>query len=258
MCAIRNAYIMEGLGDVFKDMPRLKLTLRGIRKVHSSVTRPRTPLTADKLNVIGKRLQRGLWGVYLDKFVWAVLCVAFFGALRCGEFTCRTNFDKSSDLCRGDITFEKDKKLQRVYVALTLKTSKTDPFRKGCTILLFQTDELLCPVNALQEYLKVRGTCELDSPLFADRDGTPLRRDRFITLLNDTLQAVGLNDISVTGHSLRRGFATSASAAKVPDNLISTMGRWRSDCYKLYIDTPMSTVAAAHKSLADPELSESL
>ena len=41
-----------------------------------------------------------------------------------------------------------------------------------------------------------------------------------------------------TGHSFRRGAASSAAAAGYSDYEIQLLGRWRSDAYRLYIDVP--------------------
>ena len=47
LSAVRHRYILHGYGDVFVHMARLKLTLSGIRRVHSTPKRNRVPLTAD-------------------------------------------------------------------------------------------------------------------------------------------------------------------------------------------------------------------
>ena len=48
--------------------------------------------------------------------------------------------------------------------------------------------------------------------------------------------------------STQQAYATAA--VSVQDNLISTMGRWASDCYKLYISTPLSSIANAQCTIA--------
>ena len=157
-----------------------------------------------------------------------------------------------------DTAFLKDKKLNKCCLALTLKSSKTDPFRMGCQLLLFATEQFLCPYTSVQKHLFVRNHPNPNSPLLALEDGSPLHRAKFISLLQRAIQAAGLALEGVSGHSLRKGFATTASAAKIPDNLIATMGSCASDCYKLYIHTPPSTVFNAQLAMANPELSKHL
>ena len=41
---------------------------------------------------------------------------------------------------------------------VTIKASKTDPFRQGSTVTLGKTDRLLCPISAILPYVAVRGS----------------------------------------------------------------------------------------------------
>lgn len=252
LSAVNYMYINKGYGDVISSMKRLQITLRGIRKVHSKPQSKRVPLTADKIHALGKKLEFGINDPYTDALLWAAVCLGYFGALRCGEFT-TTNFD-SPYLQISDLSFHFDCKVAARYAILNLRGSKTDPFRLGCQLVLFETKQKLCPVTAMQQHLSSRQALAADSPLLACRENRPLSREKFISLLQHSLHISGVPVEGITGHSLRKGFATSASAASIEDNLISTMGRWRSDCYKLYINTPLSTVHRAQTELASPEL----
>jgi hypothetical protein len=51
-----------------------------------------------------------------------------------------------------------------------------------------------------------------------------------------------------SGHSFRRGAATSAKAAGVPDTEIQLLGRWTSNAYQTYIDFhPEQIFQIAHR-----------
>ena len=119
-------------------------------------------------------------------------------------------------------------------VQITLKCSKTDPFRKGVDIVLGTTGNELCPVNALFDYLRMRGGAP--GPLLVHRDGSPLTRPHFVTKIRTALTSLGYSNTSqFSGHSFRAGAATTASAMKVEDSIIKTLGRWESAAYLLYV-----------------------
>ena len=115
---------------------------------------------------------------------------------------------------------------------LLLRSSKTDPFRKGIKILFFK-NEHLCPVSSMFSFLRtVR--CESflsDEPLFVDAHNQPFSRDLFISYLRDVLNKLGYDENAFCGHSFRKGFASSMASAGIQDNLIKTLGRWNSSCY---------------------------
>ena len=107
LCGIRHDCLVEGQGDVLKDTPHLDACLRGIKKVHTTTSRTRLALTTDIICAVGGIL-RFKQTDHMEAMLWAVLCVGFHGALRCGEFTVKGNFDGQVHLCRGDIRFQLD------------------------------------------------------------------------------------------------------------------------------------------------------
>ena len=106
--------------------------------------------------------------------LWAACCLAFFGFLRIGEMTVPSDqkFDPSCHLIVKDIAID-NPKLPTV-VRVTIKQSKTDPFRRGVDLFLGKTDSDLCPVQAILSYLRLRGRAE--GPLFKFKDGRMLTR----------------------------------------------------------------------------------
>ena len=113
--------------------------------------------------------------------------------------------------------------------------------------MIGKTRKDVCPVRAVREYLEIRaraagGPLPLDASLFVFPDGTPLRRTVFVRLVRALADAAGLTKAHFAGHSFRIGGATDLARNGVPDHLIKTIGRWKSDCYQRYIRTPQATL----------------
>ena len=71
--------------------------------------------------------------------VWAVCCLGFFAFLRVGEFTVPddTSYDSGVHLSFGDIAI--DDLNNPTVLQVSIKQSKTDPFRKGVTLYVGRT-----------------------------------------------------------------------------------------------------------------------
>ncbi|CAG2240943.1 unnamed protein product [Mytilus edulis] len=174
--------------------------------------------------------------------------VAFYGFLRCGEFTVSkaSQFDPHINLCIEDVVFHSD------LVVLKLKQSKTDPFRKGINIQLHKLGQLICPYTILLEYIQIRkefSPTNQTDPLFITIDKKPLERQYFITCIKKVLDICGFNSSHYNGHSFRIGAATSAGKAKIEDHLIKTLGRWTSDSYIRYIRVTPASIKTAQSTV---------
>lgn len=86
---------------------------------------------------------------------WAASCLAFFGFLRAGEVVPPSvkEYDPSNHLNFADLSA--DHKSKPTVIQVRIKASKTDPFRRGTTVVLGETKRDLCPVAALVGYLQV-------------------------------------------------------------------------------------------------------
>ena len=133
-------------------------------------------------------------------------------------------------------------------IQLRIKQSKTDPFRQGVEVFLGRTGTAICPVSALVGYIAVRNP--LPGPLFILTSGAPLTRPYLVSSLQAALRSAGLDDKQYNGHSFRIGAATTAAQQGIEDSLIQTLGRWRSDAYKLYIKLPRAQLASISQALA--------
>jgi hypothetical protein len=254
LCAIKYFFARSGSPDPLtftggQSFTQLQLVLRGVRKVQGSVTNKREPVTIDLLSSMIRVLGRGLYGPYMDSLLTAAFLLAFFGFLRCSEFTTISDhFDPVFHLTMSCVSIVS---LPQKMLYLSLHASKTDPFRKGVTIKIFPLNNYLCPIQAVTKFLTWRKslTSSPNSPFFLTTSGTPLTRKVFTNCLQGVLQCVGQGVAGIKPHSFRIGAATSAAKANIPDHLIKTMGRWSSDCYLRYIHTSLESLAQAQRQL---------
>ena len=177
--------------------------------------------------------------------------MGFFGFLRCGEFLVpdRSNFDFNTHLSLSDISLDTSGNNWRF--TLSLKSQKTDQFRKGALVILGTTNPDLCPVAALPDYLALRR--QIPGALFCLEDGRPLKRRVFTASVQQVLTNSGLIGTQFNGHSFRIGAATTASAVGLPDSTIKLLGRWSSDAFQGYIRPSPEDLAGVASLLACKE-----
>ena len=224
LSAVRSLHIMNGFPCPFNEYERLKLVVKALKK-SSGAPKKRSPVTIGMLREICARLNLR---DYNDVLLWAMMLSGFFGFLRVSEFTVTGTFSAHHDLSLNDLSLSQD--LSMGY--LQIKTSKCDPFREGCRVVLGATDNAVCPILALMLYLNRR--CPTNGPLFKFADGRAVSRHWFCKRLKEVLLSIGVKG-DYSSHSLRIGAATAAAAAGVPHATIQLLGRWSSDAYKLYI-----------------------
>ena len=220
--------------------------LKGVhRSAPDRLRRRRLPITPSIL-----RRLHSVWSTppvtFNNRMLWAASCLGFFGFLRAGEFTCPSLAAFSSDmLAVQDVSVNSPTDPQ--YLAVFLRSSKTDIFGAGLHIYLGRTGDLLCPVAALLGYLSIRPPSP--GPLFIFEDGS-LSRSLLVRRLREALQSTGLDTLSFNGHSFRIGAATAAAQAGLSDALIKTLGRWKSSAYASYIRSPRDSLLAVAPALA--------
>ena len=246
LAGIRFHYLKAGFNNPLNGFDRLDCILRSIKRRDSgSSSLKRLPITFEVLEKMCYVLQRGFVSPFIDIMLQCACSMAFFGFLRCGEFTvrCATSCEY---LCIGDISIAADQS----FYTVNLRVSKTDPFRKGVTIHIFEND-ILNPVQIMYKFVSTRlgSGANLKSPLFIDSDDKILSRDKFIVYIRDILSKIGLCDLDYCGHSFRIGAATSAAAVGIEDHLIQTLGRWSSNCYTRYIRTSTDTIKSAQRHM---------
>ena len=191
---------------------------------------------------------------YQNIMMWAACCVAFFGCLRCSEFTVpdQTSYDPASHLSFDDVSV--DNKVSPRMILLHIKQSKTDATRQGAQVVLGVTGKDICPVKALLPYLVIRRA--QPGPLFITPDNHHLTQPLFRSMLHSLLKQVGLRAEQFNTHSFRIGAATVGGAVGLSEVQIKTLGRWKSNAYQCYVRPTPSQLAVFSKQLASEDIAQ--
>ena len=172
------------------------------------------------------------------------MCVGVHGMARLGELLPDPKLYPDRVLRWSSVTM-----VSANHATIHLPTCKTDPFSKGSTIHLFATGEVTCPVQTLLRIWNPHAAGRFRDQLLFAADGhgllsrpTFIRCLRHLVGLTEARYHWGLQQHLFAGHSLRRGGASSLAARGVPDRIIQMLGRWSSDCYRIYIEHDVTFV----------------
>lgn len=193
----------------------------------------RLPITRPVLHELIRSLRHTNSSAYQRCLYSAMFLLAFYGFFRIGELAAKGADCAASVLRLQDLKFlMQHGQPQMIKIIITTFKHNTD--RKPFEILIEREDTLpYCPVQALVEYCKLRGA--LPGPLFCQPNLAPITVYQFNTELSRCLQFCGLDTRRYKGHSFRIGAASLAADKGFSDAQIRTLGRWKSDAFKLYI-----------------------
>ena len=247
LAAVRHLHIINSLCNPLLNTPKLALVLKGTKRSHNKGKLTRLPVTPFILQAVKKVLDRAPQS-FGSRMLWAACCTGFHGFMRSGEFTVPTvrEFNPDIHVTVDDVAIDSHSNPQ--LISIRLKKSKTDQFGKGSFIFLARTDSDLCPISALVSYLAIRGPSP--GALFTLENGSPLTKQKLVTLVKSTLQAAGIDPSFYNGHSFRIGAATTAAAAGIQDAIIKQLGRWSSEAYQEYVKIPRQQLANISRVLA--------
>lgn len=252
---IRALHVDAGYATTACESPIVQRLIRGIKHVHGEYPgHPKLPVTIDILRQLCAALSSDdLYDVALK----VAITVAFAAFLRLSEITLplHTPYDPSIHISRGCVQFLPNASSPS-HVALSIPASKTDPFRKGATILIAAApDALTCPVAALKTLFE-RDPRPPSAPLFSgSRPGRPIDRNFFLIFCCLKLSFGGIDTTKFSGFSFRRGAALAAEAVGYSEDEIRLLGRWRSDTDKLYREVSRDRILHLSARLHSTEFS---
>lgn len=211
LSCISTWHQVQGMPDPTKDAS-VKLTLKGVRKVHPHKPKQARPMTHAELRQIVEALDRAhKAAVEAQNYVEAMIClrdkalvlVAFWRAFRSDELSSMRAEFVSADKRKG--------------MEIFLPSSKTDKEAKGLTFFVPAFAEL-CPVKAYSDWIEVAGITS--GPVFsrvlpnALLSGKPLRPSSIADILRTNYKRAGIDPSGISTHSMRRGFAHWAVGQK--------------------------------------------
>nr|QBH67483.1 hypothetical protein UE_1417 [Ustilago esculenta] len=237
LAVLKSWHVDIGAPTSAFDSERLARVVRGFKRVAGDpLPIAKLPITLPLLRKLVRALPSICTSPHDRRMFRAAFCLAFACFLRAGELTWGTE-ELSGQLTVGSVSFATD----RSHATITLPASKTDPFRRGAKLTAPAVRTSTCAVSALEVICAGRPT---GAPLFTLEGGLPFSREVFMRTLRQCLRACDISPADYSGHSFRRGAATWAAANGVDDNIIRGLGRWKSDCFRRYIDKSASDRAA--------------
>ena len=181
------------------------------------------------------------------------MLVMFFGMLRKSNCTTGSSslLDLGSCICVCDMQVDE----RNWQLIATLRKSKTNQFRERTHRLVIAgcKGHPLDPVQAVKDTLRINQPAA-GQPLFSFReDGVlqPLTHKTLVLATKLLYVCMGKDPNQVSGHSYRRGGATTAFKAGVPDALVQQHGDWASLCYRIYQELSDAVRARATAAMFD-------
>lgn len=244
LAAVRSLHVTEGYSDPLKDCQRLARAVRGVAITHQS-PKQKLPITFN----IMSRIIPYTTSTYDSYMMWTAMNLAYFGLLRASEYCVTTPpFNNKKDLRLCDVS------MQNNGLIVNLKCSKTDKCNNGVEVYIGCSENPVCAVCTMSNYLCKRETVfssDPESPLFLFTSGTPLTRSLLCNHIKLCIATLGFNPDNYSGHSLRAGGATDAAKNGLADWEIKFLGRWTSNAYLRYIRLPPEFKAGLARRMID-------
>lgn len=207
LAAIRAVH--EARGVELRSHPQLRAVLAGHRRTWGRSPRKAAALRRGPLTQIVEAIPRDPTDVRAVRDR-ALILVGFAGAFRRSELAA---------LRLQDLAFEPEG------VVVTLQRSKTDQEGRGRRVMILPAKGTACPVTALKAWLAFRRGLPASAWLWSRvgpggqlREAPPtaqggLTGEAVALVLRQRCADAGLDESSVSGHSLRRGWITEAAVA---------------------------------------------
>jgi hypothetical protein len=176
----------------------------------------RLPITPPILQALVTTIGNLNYPFFHQALLKAVFTLAFFAFLRLGEIAVQSRTKPQYVIQLQDVV------LSDAFILLTMHTYKHSRARRPVTIRIQHQQDPICPVRALQAFLRLRG--QHQGPFFCFPDLQPLTKSFLASHLATLLRSAGYDPTLYKGHSFRIGAATFAASQGFTATQIQQMG----------------------------------
>ena len=163
----------------------------------------------------------------------AIFTLAFFALLRPCEVVCGGN---RHYLRFGGVCLNGD----RLSISIPSSKTSSSPFT---TQLVARPDIKECPVAAMREFLRYRGSGSLQDACFITDNGRPITGNKLNRILRQVGRLTGLEHGRLSAHCLRIGGASHGADIGMSVLQLEQAGRWSSGALRRYLRRPVSVLS---------------
>ena len=204
----------------------IQKTLQGVKRT-ATLQDCRLPINLALLHKLCQTIKHILASPLQQAMFRSMYLLAFFAFLRVGEITISHGRSENILKLRQVIVQTGSNVVHIAFERYKHSNAKTH------TMAIQSRPGPFCPVEALLQYLKLRG--QQPGPLYVQPSNQPVTRATFNSTLQKSFKFLGLQADFYTSHSFRIGAASFAARNGMSDAQIRHMGRWASDAFKSYI-----------------------
>lgn len=250
MSGVKDFWSSRGVMVDMSGWSRYYRVMRGLRRLKGGTPNRKRPISPDNLRAFHSHIDlQSNFGAA----VWACMMMTWWGMFRKSNTTVGNVNPMDSSLCirKSDVVIDE----VNWSMTVTVRKSKTNQFAERVHKIVIQgmPGDVLDPVRAVLHHFRVNDLL-LSDPIFSFHEGgkkQPMRHEHLVLATKVLALAIGLDPRTVSGHSFRRGAATYAFQAGVPDILLQYHGDWQSMCYKLYVELSPKTMARASQMMIE-------
>ena len=229
--AISYVHKLKGFSDPTNSFLIRKLLTAVSRRRQSNI---RLPISRPVLHELVRSLRLTNSSAFQQTLYRAIFLLAFYGSFCIGELAAKSARSVSTVVQFSALRFLISNGKPH-FLKLVISEYKHNINNRPFEILIAREDcpAQFCPVQAILEYLALRGNRL--GPLFCHCSLAPITADQFNTQLHRCLSFCSLDTRRYKGHSFRIRAASHAADKGFSDTQICTLGRWKSDAFKVYI-----------------------